>query len=37
MSTTVQTAKLNDVNPAACLRDALAKIAEGHAIIRSTS
>ena len=30
--TLVQTAKLNDVNPEAYLRDILAKIAEGHPI-----
>ncbi len=32
--TLVQTAKLNDVNPEAYLRDTLAKIAEGHPINR---
>jgi hypothetical protein len=30
--TLVQTAKLNDVNPDAYLRDSLAKIADGHPI-----
>jgi transposase len=30
--TIVQTAKLNDVNPEAYLRDILAKIADGHPI-----
>ena len=34
MYTIVQTAKLNDVNPEAYLRDTLAKIAEGHPINR---
>ena len=34
MYTIVQTAKLNDVNPEAYLRDTLAKIAEGHPISR---
>jgi hypothetical protein len=32
--TLVRTAKLNDVNPEAYLRDTLAKIAEGHPINR---
>jgi hypothetical protein len=32
--TLVRTAKLNDVNPEAYLRDPLAKIAEGHPINR---
>ena len=34
MYTLVQTAKLNDVNPEAYLRDTLARIAEGHPISR---
>ena len=34
MYTIVQTAKLNDVNPEAYLRDTLTKIAEGHPISR---
>jgi hypothetical protein len=33
-NTLVQTAKLNDVNPEACIRDILAKIADGHPIIK---
>ena len=32
--TIVQTAKINDLNPEAYLRDTLAKIAEGHPITR---
>jgi hypothetical protein len=34
MYTIVQTAKLNEINPEAYLRDILAKIAEGHPINR---
>jgi len=34
MYTIVQTARLNDLNPEAYLRDTLAKIAEGHPINR---
>jgi hypothetical protein len=34
MYTIVQTAKLNEINPEAYLRDTLAKIAEGHPINR---
>jgi transposase len=34
MYTIVQTAKMNDLNPEAYLRDTLAKIAEGHPISR---
>jgi transposase len=34
MYTIVRTAKLNQVNPEAYLRDTLAKIAEGHPINR---
>ena len=34
MYTIVQTAKLNNVNPEAYLRDILVKIAEGHPISR---
>jgi transposase len=34
MYTIVQTAKLNDVNPEAYLRDTLARVAEGHPINR---
>ena len=34
MYTIVQTAKMNDLDPEAYLRDTLARIAEGHAISR---